>query len=76
MLNEKVIFADLPLTVKGAIVRSFDGEEYCTIVINSRLNAEQQRAAYYHELLHYDGGDFDAVEKSVDHVEYVRHYAM
>lgn len=76
MLNEKVIYADLPLTVKGVIVRSFDEEEFYTIVINSRLSAEQQRAAYYHELTHVKAKDFDQLDKSVDHVEYVRHYAI
>jgi len=73
MLNTYVIYADLPLTVKGMLVRTFDEEECFNVVINSRLNAEQRLAAYMHELEHYKAKDFEAVDASVDYVEYVRH---
>lgn len=76
MINTTAILADLPESIKGMVVRSFDGEECYTIIINSKLSAEQQRAAYYHELTHVKAKDFDQLDKSVDHVEYVRHYAI
>lgn len=76
MINTTAILADLPESIKGMVVRSFDGEECYTIIINSKLSAEQQRAAYYHELMHFQAKDFDEIGKSVDQVEYVRHYAI
>ena len=73
MLNTYVIYADLPPTVKGMLVRTFDGEECYTVVINSRLNTEQRLAAYKHELEHYRARDFEAVDTPVDDIECVRH---
>lgn len=74
-MNEvKVIYADLPPHIKGMLVKTFDEEDYYTVVINSNLNIEQQRAAYEHEVKHMKAKDFDDVEKSADEVEYVRHY--
>lgn len=73
-MNEvNVIYCDLPPRVKGMLVKTFDGDECYTVVINSRLNAEQQRAAYEHEVKHLKARDFDEVDKSVDEIEYVRH---
>ena len=68
-----VIFCDLPPTVKGMLVRTFDGDECYTVVINSQLNIEQQRAAYEHELKHMRVKDFDEIDKSADKIEYLRH---
>lgn len=76
MINRTAILADLPESIKGMVVRSFDGEECYTIIINSKLSAEQQRAAYYHELQHMKARDFDQIGRTVDQVEYVRHYAI
>ena len=76
-MNEvKVIFADLPGTVRGMLVRTFDEDECYTVVINSRLNAEAQRMAYYHEMQHLNARDFDETDKNVDEIEYVRHVAI
>lgn len=73
-MNEtRVIFCDLPPAVKGMLVRTFDGDECYTVVINSRLNIEQQRAAYEHELKHMRVRDFDEVSKSADEIEAKRH---
>ena len=69
----RVIYADLPPHIKGMLVKTFDEEDYYTIVINSRLNAEQQREAYEHEIKHMRARDFCEVEKTVDEVEYIRH---
>lgn len=73
-MNEvKVIYCDLPPRIKGMLVKTFDEEECYTVVINSRLNIEQQREAYEHELKHMKAKDFDEVDKSVDEIEYIRH---
>lgn len=73
-MNEvRVIYADLPPRIKGMLVKTFDEEECYTVVLNSRLNIEQQREAYEHEVKHMRARDFDDTDKSVDEIEYVRH---
>lgn len=75
MQEFSVIFVDLPPTIKGMIVKMFDyeyGDDTYTIVINSRLNAEQQQEAFLHELRHLQEGDFEGVQ-SVDALEFERH---
>ena len=73
-MNEvRVIYADLPPRIKGMLVKTFDEEECYTVVLNSRLNIEQQRETYEHELKHMKARDFDETDKSVDEIEYVRH---
>lgn len=73
-MNEvRVIYADLPPRIKGMLVKTFDEEDYYTVVLNVNLNAEQQRAAYEHEVKHMKARDFDETDKSVDEIEYVRH---
>lgn len=75
MQEFNVIFVDLPETVKGMIVKMFDyehGDDCYTIVINSKLNLEQQQAAFLHELRHLQSGDFEAV-CMVDVLEMQRH---
>lgn len=62
MDNVKVIYADLPCTCKGMVVRMFDdGEDYDTVVLNSRLNWEQNVETYKHELWHIEHDDFNSV---------------
>ena len=73
MLNKYVMYADLPGTVKGMLVRKLDEEECYTIVINSKLNAEQRLEAYRHELQHLMENDFDKADVSVDEIEQARH---
>ena len=73
-MNEvRVIYANLPPRIKGMLVKTFDEEDYYTVVININLNIEQQRAAYEHEVKHLKAKDFDQVDRSVDEIEYVRH---
>ncbi len=73
-MNEvRVIYANLPPRIKGMLVKTFDEEDYYTVVININLNIEQQRAAYVHEIKHLKAKDFDQIDKSVDEIEYVRH---
>lgn len=69
----RVIYADLPPRIKGMLVKTFDEDECYTVVLNSRLNVEQQRAAYEHEMRHMRARDFDETSKSVDEIEYIRH---
>ena len=74
-MNEvRVIYADLPPRIKGMLVKTFDEEDYYTVVININLNVEQQRAAYEHEVKHMKAKDFNEVDKSADEIEMVRHY--
>ena len=42
-----------------------------TIIINGRLNAEQQRSIFLHELKHINDGDFD--KDDIDDVEFSAH---
>ena len=71
----RVIYADLPPRIKGMLVKTFDEEECYTIVLNSKLNREQQLEAYRHELEHIECDDF-ACDWSVDEIEWVRHVAV
>lgn len=73
MDNINVIYCDLPPKVKGMVVKTFDEEECYTIVLNSRLSAEQNRETYEHEMKHLKARDFDEIGRSVDEIEYVRH---
>ena len=69
----RVIYADLPPRIKGMLVKTFDEEDYYTIVLNSRLSAEQNRETYEHELKHMKARDFDQEDMTVDKIEYIRH---
>lgn len=61
MKNIRVVYADLPCTCKGMVVRMFDdGEDYDTVVLNSRLNWEQNVETYKHELWHIEQDDFNS----------------
>lgn len=58
MLEYRVVMLDLPTTVRGYVLRTFDG--FCTIVLNSKLNIWQNRKSFKHELDHLLNGDFDS----------------
>lgn len=77
MLNTNVIYMDLPLNIKGYILKMFDengGEDFSTIVINPRYNLETQREAYRHEREHYEENDFELVKVyDIGDIERVRH---
>ena len=74
-MNEvRVIYVDFPPRIPGMLVKTFDEEDCYTIVLNSRLSAEQNRETYEHELKHIKAKDFDEVDKSADEIEMVRHY--
>ena len=44
-----VRLADMPCKVKGFVKND---DDFCTIVINSRLSADEQRKTYEHEAHH------------------------
>lgn len=51
-----VYLADMPATIPAYSVSNPDFSY--TIVLNSRLNYEQQLKAYHHEMLHIENGDY------------------
>lgn len=55
---------DLPPRIKGFVVRR-NGED--VIVLNSRLNREQNMKTYLHEKKHIENGDFEKL--NVDQIE-------
>lgn len=59
----RVEYLDLPHSVRGMTVRSFDGEDYYTIILNARLDKETTERAYKHELWHITHQDFDKEDK-------------
>lgn len=63
---------DLPSTIRAFVVRSFDDDAYYTVVLNARMNAEQQKQAYQHEIDHIYSGDFISCAPP-DLIESVRH---
>lgn len=75
MLNTYAVYMDLPLSVKGYILKMFDdGEDYSTVIINSRYNAEQNRQTAKHELEHYEQNDFEEVKNvDINEIEWERH---
>lgn len=72
MENIRVIFQNMPPSIKGMVVKTFDEEEWYTVVINSNLSREQQMLTYEHEVQHVKARDFSS-EMSVDEIESVRH---
>lgn len=76
MNKVKVIYADLPPRIPGMLVKTFDEEDYYTVVLNSRLSVERQRETYEHEVKHITGKDFDAEDADVDRIERLRHYDL
>lgn len=55
---------DLPPRIKGFVVRR-NGED--VIILNSRLNREQNMKTYLHEKKHIENGDFEKL--NVDEIE-------
>lgn len=60
----EVRIMDLPPRIKGFVTRR-DGVP--VIVLNARLNREQQQKAYLHEKKHIDNNDFE--KEDVDQIE-------
>ena len=70
MIDTKIIYYDLPCSVKGFIKETSDGYTY--IVLNSRLNYEQNLSTLDHELYHIDNKDLEK-NCNVTELEYQRH---
>lgn len=68
-----VVLADMPVTIPAYSIANQDMSY--TVVINARLNYERQLDAYYHEMSHIEGGDFDR-KCSVDVLECYAHALM
>ena len=64
-----MILTDLPPAI-SAFVKDTDG--FYTIVINARLSAQKQRAAYREELRHIARKDFDS-DMTADQIEREAH---
>lgn len=67
--NYKIIYIDLPTTVKGFCV--YTNDDYYTIVLNSKLSYDDNIDTYFHELEHITERDFekqltaDQIEKEI-----------
>lgn len=68
--NVMVVYADLPTTIGGYTIASWDG--FFTVVLNQNLCYERNIVTYRHELAHIYEGDFDAGE-SADLIETCSH---
>ncbi len=69
--NTRIIYYDLPCSVKGFVKKTSD--DYYVIVLNSRLNWEQNQSSLLHELEHIQKGDFE-IDCNVQEIEYKRHF--
>lgn len=69
MHDINVVLMDNPFGIKGSVNKNDDGSY--TVIINSKLNAEQQREVYLHEVEHIENGDFDKTD--VDIIEHDAH---
>lgn len=70
MENINIIIEDMPTTIKAYSVLNSD--QTYTIILNARLNQNQQRLSCYHEYKHIINGDYDK-KTDVDFIEYDRH---
>lgn len=69
-LDVNVLLADMPGTIPAYCVANSDLS--FTIVLNARLNYEQQLLAYHHEMQHIENGDYDK-KCSADLIECYAH---
>ena len=75
MERVRILLMQLPATIRGFTVYSFDeGEMYYTIIINTALNTIMQTQTYIHEVDHIKNNDFDKVI-SVQELESIRHFS-
>lgn len=73
MTETRTIYMNMPPSVKGFVIKTFDdGEDYYTVVINPAYNWEQQVETYKHEVKHIELGDLEAYGDA-DDVELLRH---
>lgn len=72
MRNVLVRFIDMPCSVRGCVVRHYDGDEFYTVMLNSRLSSDMQERVYLHEIEHISNDDFTS-GLSADEIESIRH---
>lgn len=65
-----IVFKDMPTRIKAATTRNED--DTYTIIVNSRLNYEQQYNSFKHELHHIQNCDFNN-EQDISVLEYNTH---
>lgn len=70
MDNINVAYADMPTSIRSYVVACQNN--FFTVVLNSRLNAEQNLLSYQHELDHILNGDYDK-KSDVDIIELNAH---
>lgn len=65
----KILYIDLPCSIRGFVVKSLDAY---TIFINSRLSIEQWKKTIEHEKQHILKNDFE--RENIDRIEKLRHF--
>ncbi len=68
--NYTIILKDMPTTVRAITVKNED-DSY-TIIVNSKLNYEQQHISFEHEIHHIQNCDFEKVCE-INDIEYEAH---
>lgn len=68
-MEYRVFLKNLPCTIKAFTVKNND-DSY-TIIVNARLNYEQQNSSFKHELHHIVNCDFE--KEDVNLIEYNAH---
>lgn len=71
-MDVNVMLYDMPGGIRGFTRLNDDGSY--TIVLNSRLNHEENKNSFIHEMKHIANGDFEA-EKDIDQIEKEYHGA-
>lgn len=72
-MNVNVKYVDLPCTIRGLAVKAYDGGDFYTIMLNSRMSAEMQAKTYRHEMEHIINDDFSS-DLPIDYIESIRHH--
>ena len=66
-------YEELPCCIGGFVRETCEPDgDYYTIILNSRLSYEKQRATFAHEIEHIRNDDFHS-ERSVAEIENERH---
>lgn len=61
MENIRTVLCDLPTDIKGYVLRK---DDFFTIVLNSRLDYQQNIKTFMHESSHIIENDFDSNKKA------------
>lgn len=67
----EVYILDMPSKIKSLVTKDEDGDFF--IIINAKLNNEQQKEGYAHELLHIVRDDLCNLESSINEIESIVH---